>query len=87
MTSKSTLTVRLSAALSKHVAEAVGEESGSYENVSEYVRDLVRRDMERLEKERFERLRSELQLAFAQPESSYVSLSAGEIVRRNESAG
>jgi len=30
MTNKSTLTVRLSGVLSKHVADAVGEESGTY---------------------------------------------------------
>ena len=84
MAEKSTLTVRLSGALSRHVADAVGEESGAYENVSEYVRDLIRRDMQRTDEERFQRLQSELQLAFAQPESSYQALSADDIIRRND---
>lgn len=86
MASKSTLTVRLSGALSKHVADAVGEESGAYENVSEYIRDLIRRDMQRSDEVRFERLKSELQLAFAQPESGYRVLGADDILRRNETA-
>jgi Arc/MetJ-type ribon-helix-helix transcriptional regulator len=41
---ESALTVRLDEALSKHVADAVSEESGAYANVSEYIRDLIRRD-------------------------------------------
>ncbi len=84
MTEKTTLTVRLSGALSRHVADAVGEESGAYENVSQYVRDLIRRDMQRTDEERFQRLKSELQLAFAQPDSSYRALSAEDIIRRND---
>jgi Arc/MetJ-type ribon-helix-helix transcriptional regulator len=51
------------------VAANVGDD-GSYENVSEYIRDLIRRDKERAEKEAFERLRAELTHAFAAPESS-----------------
>ena len=51
-----TLNVRLTGALGDHVADAVGE-YGLYENVSEYVRDLIRRDHARVEQERFETLR------------------------------
>jgi antitoxin ParD1/3/4 len=39
--------------------------------VSEYVRDLIRRDRERVEAERFATLKAELQRAFAAPESDY----------------
>jgi len=42
--------------------------------------------MQRSHEERFERLKSELQLAFAQPESSYRVLRADDIIRRNEAA-
>jgi len=87
MTEKTTLTVRLSGALSRHVADAVGEESGTYESVSEYVRDLIRRDMQRTDEERFQRLKNELQLAYAQPESSYQPLSAKDIIQRNDEPG
>jgi antitoxin ParD1/3/4 len=78
-----TLTVRLSGALSEFVAESVGE-NGSYENVSEYVRDLIRRDKDRAEKEAFARLKTELQHAFAAPESSYKPLTAAKVIARNK---
>ena len=48
MSQTTTMTVRISGALSEFVASNVGE-NGSYENISEYVRDLIRRDMERRE--------------------------------------
>lgn len=76
------MTVRLSGALSEHVSANVGE-SGQYENVSEYIRDLIRRDKERAEREAFERLKAELTLAFAAPESSYRQLTAAEVIARN----
>lgn len=77
-----TMTVRLSGALSEFVAANVGE-SGSYENVSEYIRDLIRRDKQRSEREAFERLKAELTNAFAAPESSYHPLSAADVIARN----
>jgi putative addiction module CopG family antidote len=76
------MTVRLSGALSDFVAANVGE-NGSYENVSEYIRDLIRRDKERAEKEALERLKAELAHAFAAPESSYSALTAAEVIARN----
>jgi len=42
------INARLSGALSEFVARMVGE-SGLYETPSEYIRDLIRRDMERRE--------------------------------------
>lgn len=85
MSEKTTLTVRLSGALSDHVAAAVNE-SGTYENVSEYIRDLIRRDMGRSDQVKFDRLRAELQLAFSQPDNTYERLDAAEVIRRNQSA-
>lgn len=82
MSQTTTMTVRLSGALSEYVAANVGE-NGSYENVSEYIRDLIRRDKERVEKEAFERLKAELHHAFAAPEASYKPLSAAEVIARN----
>tara|TARA_R110000787_G_C13397528_1_gene443172 strand:+ start:148 stop:384 length:237 start_codon:yes stop_codon:yes gene_type:complete len=76
------MTVRLSGALSEFVASNVGE-NGAYENISEYVRDLVRRDMDRREQEAFDRLKAELTQAFAVPESAYVALTAAEVIARN----
>jgi len=78
-----TMTVRLSGTLSDVVAANVGG-AGSYENVSEYIRDLIRRDKERIEQQAFDRLKAELDLAFAAPESSYVPLTASDVIKRNQ---
>lgn len=76
------LNVRITGGLSEFVAENVGEH-GRYENVSEYVRDLIRRDWERIEAEKFAKLKAELQRAFATPESDYVQVSAEDVIARN----
>ncbi|MGV0761352.1 type II toxin-antitoxin system ParD family antitoxin [Tistrella mobilis] len=82
MSRTTTLTVRLSGPLSDFVAANVGEE-GAYENISEYVRDLIRRDKARVEKEAFERLKAELTHAFSAPDSSYIQLTAADVIARN----
>lgn len=84
MSRTTTMTVRLGGTLSDFVADNVGE-NGAYENVSEYIRDLIRRDMERLERDAFHRLKAELQNAFATPETSYKPLTAAEVIARNRS--
>lgn len=82
MSRNTTLTVRLGGTLSDFVAANVGEH-GAYENVSEYIRDLIRRDKENSEQQAFERLKAELAQAFTAPDSSYQPLSAAEIIARN----
>ena len=77
-----TMTVRLSGPLSDFVAANVGE-TGDYESVSEYVRDLIRRDKARSEQEAFERLKAELERAFAAPDDTYRDLSAAEVIARS----
>ena len=77
-----TMTVRLGGALSDFVSANVGDD-GSYENISEYIRDLIRRDKERAEAEAFHRLETELIHAFAAPEESYQPLTATEVIARN----
>lgn len=81
MSQTTTMSVRISGALSEFVASNVGE-NGSHENVSEYVRDLIRRDKERAEREAFDRLKAELTRAFAAPEESYRLLSASDVIGR-----
>ncbi|GHC67026.1 ribbon-helix-helix domain-containing protein [Neogemmobacter tilapiae] len=76
------MTVRVSGALSEFVASNVGPD-GAFENISEYVRDLIRRDKERAEQVAFERLKAELQMAFSAPESAYKPLTAAEVIARN----
>lgn len=83
MSRSTTMTVRLKGALSDFVAANVGEH-GAYDNVSEYVRDLIRRDKERTEAEAFDRLKAELTHAFAAPESSYHSMTAADVIARNK---
>ncbi len=83
MPKTTTMTVRLNETLSDFVAANVGEQ-GAYENVSEYVRDLIRHDKERAEQEAFDRLKAELAHAFAAPESSYKPLTAAEVIARNK---
>jgi antitoxin ParD1/3/4 len=78
-----TMTVRLSGALSEFVAANVGMD-GAYENVSEYVRDLIRRDKERAEQAALERLKAELGRAFSAPEDNYQPLTAADIIQRNQ---
>ena len=78
-----TMTVRLSGALRDFVSANVGE-NGSYENVSEYIRDLIRCDKERSEREAFDRLKAELARAFAAPDAAYQPLSAADVIARNK---
>ena len=77
-----TLNVRVSGALGDFVAANISE-SGNYENVSEYVRDLIRRDKERYEAAQLSQLRAELKSAFATPDSSYQPLDANTVIARN----
>jgi len=83
MTQATTITVRIKGQLSDFVAANIGEQ-GSYDNVSEYIRDLIRRDKERVETLGFEAIKAELKLAFDAPESSYQSLTAQDIINRNK---
>jgi antitoxin ParD1/3/4 len=82
MARTTTLNVRLSGALSDHVAANVGED-GAYENVSEYVRDLIRRDKLRADSEAFDRLKAELSRAFAVDDADFAPLDAEAVIRRN----
>jgi len=82
MSKPMTLNVRVSGALSDFVSTNIGD-AGAYENVSEYVRDLIRRDKERVESERLALLQAELVSAFAAPEGDYQSLDADAVIARN----
>jgi len=77
-----TMTVRISGELSEFVARNVGE-YGEYENVSEYVRDLIRHDKARVEEEAFQKLKAELQQAFAAPKEEYVTMTAEQFLERH----
>ena len=76
------INVRVGGTLSEFVTSNVSK-TGSYENVSEYVRDLIRRDKFNKEQVAFETLKAELQKAFSSPDSEYVELSADDIIARH----
>ena len=82
MTRTTTMTVRIGGELSDFVSANVGDD-GSYENISEYIRDLIRRDKERTDAERYKRLKAELTHAFAASEESYKPLTAVDVFARN----
>jgi antitoxin ParD1/3/4 len=81
MASSLTLNVRVAGPLSDHVARRVGA-TGDFENVSEYVRSLIRRDKEQADADAHDRLKAELQLAFAAPESAFDMLNADMVIAR-----
>ncbi len=58
-------------------------ETGSYENVSEYIRDLIRKNKECVEAEAFARLKARMYHAFAAPEDTYKPLTIAEVITRN----
>ncbi|CAN7671069.1 type II toxin-antitoxin system ParD family antitoxin [Devosia sp. LjRoot16] len=76
------MTVRLGEDLHEFVASNVSK-TGSYETISEYVRDLIRRDKERVENAAFENLKAELQLALSAPEASFVTITAEQFFARH----
>jgi Arc/MetJ-type ribon-helix-helix transcriptional regulator len=78
-----TLNVRVSGPLGEFVAAKIGDD-GVYENVSEYVRDLIRQDRDRAERAALNRLKAELAVAFAAPDDSYETLTAAEVIARNQ---
>jgi len=79
------LNVRISGALKDFVNREVTD--GAYENNSEYVRDLIRRDKDRLEEERFQMLKAELHRAFSAPDDQFVEITKEEFfTRKNASA-
>ena len=76
-----TLNVRIGGTLGDFVATNVGDQ-GAYENVSEYVRDLIRKDKDRVEQEQFAALKAELQRGFSTPDHQYVALDAETFLAR-----
>ena len=82
MTKPMTLNVRVGGMLSEFVAANVGEH-GAYDNVSEYVRDLIRKDKREAEELAVGRLKAELQRAFAVPDAEYRHITGAEVIKRN----
>ena len=75
------VTLRISGSLRDHLEECTGKH-GLYETPSEYLRDLIRRDMEQKEIEKWERLRTALAEGLSAKDSDYKELSVDRIKER-----
>ena len=80
MTDSMSLNVRVSGSLKEFVLAEVND--GAYENNSEYVRDLIRRDKDRIESQRMAQLKAELTKAFSADENEFVKISKEEFLSR-----
>lgn len=76
-TKSMSVNVRVSGALRQFVERTTT--SGDYENVSEYVRDLIRKDKAQTEEAAFLRVKTELQSAFSVPEGEVSEVSVTDI--------
>tara|TARA_R110001592_G_scaffold66617_2_gene204581 strand:- start:23947 stop:24222 length:276 start_codon:yes stop_codon:yes gene_type:complete len=75
------VTLRVSGSLRTHLEDCTGS-NGEYETPSEYLRDLIRRDMERKEASKWERVRSSLNEALSFSESDFKSVDRAEFKNR-----
>ena len=74
--------VRVTGELRAHLQRQVGTH-GLYENASEYIRDLIRRDL-KSRNEAWEWLRKELEPALRANESEYIEVKAKDVIARNK---
>ena len=74
--------VRITGELRAHLQQQIGER-GLYENASEYIRDLIRRDV-KSQQEAWEWLRQELEPAMRADISEFVEVSAEDVIARNK---
>jgi len=78
------INVRVGETLSQFISHKIGDH-GTYENVSEYIRDLIRRDREVAAREMFLLKKAELQKAFNVSESDFQTLTAEDYFARKKS--
>ena len=74
--------VKVSGALQDHIQRQIGDE-GLYENASEYIRALIRRDLHTRD-EAWEALQKELAPAMRADDSEFVAVTADDVIRRNK---
>jgi len=75
--------VRVTGPLQAHIQQQIGQD-GLYENASEYIRALIRRDLQS-RTEAWAWLQKKLEPALRADESDYVAVSAEDVIRRNTS--
>jgi len=71
------LNVRVSGQLKDFVKTEIRD--GAYENISEYIRDLIRRDKLRHDESAFQSLKAELMQAFHTDPSEFKTITAADI--------
>ncbi|WP_037154618.1 ribbon-helix-helix domain-containing protein [Rhizobium freirei] len=75
--------VKVKGPLQDHLQQQIGED-GLYENASEYIRALIRRDLQ-TKNEAWEALCRELSPALRADDSEFVVVSVDDVIRRNQS--
>jgi Arc/MetJ-type ribon-helix-helix transcriptional regulator len=74
--------VKVSGALQDHIQQQIGDD-GLYENASEYIRALIRRDLQTRD-EAWDALQKELAPAMRADDSEFVAVSAVDVIGRNK---
>lgn len=74
--------VKVSGPLQDHIQQQIGED-GLYENASEYIRSLIRRDLQSRE-DAWAALQKELAPALRADDSEFVPVSVEGVIRRNQ---
>jgi antitoxin ParD1/3/4 len=75
------VTLRVSGRLRNHLEERTGVDD-IYATPGEYLRDLIRQDIDRMEPEKWEHLRTALAEGLSATDSDYKSLSSADIKQR-----
>ncbi|MCA9422192.1 MAG: hypothetical protein KC592_14310 [Nitrospira sp.] len=73
--------VRVTGDLRTHLQQQIGQ-YGLYENASEYIRDLIRRDLKD-RKTAWEWLRQELEPGLRTDENNFIRVTSDDVIRRN----
>jgi len=73
--------VKASGAPQDHIQKQIGDD-GLYENASEYIRALIRRDLQTRD-QAWDVLQSELAPAMRADDNEFVAVSAEDVIRRN----
>ncbi|WP_082979860.1 transcriptional regulator [Labrys sp. WJW] len=82
MAADNSIHVRVGGRLQTHLQQQVGE-NGLYENASEYIRALIRRDLHSQD-EAWDWLKKQLEPGLRADESEFVAVSAEDVIRRNQ---
>ncbi|PHS17659.1 MAG: transcriptional regulator [Blastopirellula sp.] len=76
------ISVNLQGDLHSHLQQQIGE-NGLYENASEYIRSLIRKDLKN-QTESWQWLSQELEAGLRADESDFVPVSAQDVIHRNQ---